>query len=121
MQRSRHRRGGANAQCLRDSRLRLWESRSPHYSTSCTAQGPQDVFSLRGWNQVELLCVGARVRVAINGVCVTDWIEPEPSSMIAPGPIALQQHWMNIGEEQVVLFRGLVVSEDPQDYLITTR
>lgn len=41
--------------------------------------------------------------------------------MIAPGPIALQQHWMNIGEEQVVLFRGLVVSEDPQDYLITTR
>jgi hypothetical protein len=38
-----------------------------------------------------------------------------------PGPIALQQHWMNTGEEQTVLFRGLIISEEPADYLITTK
>ena len=64
-------------------------------------EGPKDVFSLHGWNQVEILCIGSRVRVVINGVCTSDWTDPAPEHIQA-GPIALQQHWMNIGEEQVI-------------------
>ena len=79
-----------------------------------------DVYSLHGWNQVEILAVGNRIRIAINGVKTSDWTDPEPHH-IREGPIALQQHWMNMGEEQVVLFRGLVISDNPEDYLITTK
>jgi hypothetical protein len=79
-----------------------------------------DVYSLHGWNQVEILAVGSRIRIAINGVMTSDWTDPEPHH-IREGPIALQQHWMNVGEEQIVLFRGLVISDNPEDYLITTK
>ncbi len=41
------------------------------------------------WNDVEILAQGNRVRVAINGVAVVDWRDPEPDR-IKEGPIGLQ-------------------------------
>ena len=52
--------------------------------------------SAHGWNQVEILCVGARVRIVSCGVVVTDWTDPEPA-LCGPGPIALQLHKMPTG------------------------
>jgi hypothetical protein len=88
--------------------------------TAVDGEAAADVYSLHGWNQVEILAVGNRIRIAINGVKTSDWTDPEPYH-IREGPIALQQHWMNMGEEQIVLFRGLVIADDPEDYLITTK
>ncbi len=88
--------------------------------TAVDGEAAADVYSLHGWNQVEILAVGNRIRIAINGVKTSDWTDPEPQH-IREGPIALQQHWMNVGEEQIVLFRGLVIADDPEDYLITTK
>lgn len=88
--------------------------------TAVDGESAADVYSLHGWNQVEILAIGSRIRIAINGVKTSDWTDPEPH-YIRAGPIALQQHWMNMGEQQVVLFRGLVIADDPEDYLITTK
>jgi hypothetical protein len=49
-------------------------------------EGPKDVFSLHGWNQVEILCIGSRVRIAINGVCTSDWTVRPPSQLLQPPP-----------------------------------
>jgi len=59
----------------------------------CTGE---QVGSLHGWNQIELLCIGERVRIVSNGVLVTDWTDPDPS-LVAAGPIALQLHKMDPG------------------------
>jgi hypothetical protein len=40
------------------------------------------------WNDVEILAQGNRIRVAINGVQVVDWRDPEPQR-IKEGPIGL--------------------------------
>ena len=56
----------------------------------------EQVGSLHGWNQIELLCIGERVRIVSNGVLVTDWTDPDPS-LVAAGPIALQLHKMDPG------------------------
>ena len=78
------------------------------------------VGSAHGWNRIELLCKGSRVRVALNGVEILDWIEPSPE-LIDAGPIGLQMHYVPIGEETEVHFRDLVIStcEQPGDNLIT--
>lgn len=99
-----------------------WLNKGPGTGGDLMVDGSSaaDVYSLHGWNQVEILAVGSRIRIAINGVMTSDWTDPEPHH-IREGPIALQQHWMNVGEEQIVLFRGLVISDNPEDYLITTK
>lgn len=79
------------------------------------------VGSPHGWNQIELLCVGARVRMALNGCALLDWMDPSPE-LIKAGPIGLQCHWMPLGSTQETHFRGLVVVDDPtEDRLITLR
>ena len=67
----------------------------PGGSLLCVSAGEQ-VGSLHGWNQIELLCIGERVRIVSNGVLVTDWTDPDPS-LVAAGPIALQLHKMDPG------------------------
>ena len=67
----------------------------PGGSLLCLSAGEQ-VGSLHGWNQIELLCIGERVRIVSNGVLVTDWTDPDPS-LVAAGPIALQLHKMDPG------------------------
>jgi len=69
------------------------------------------------WNEVEVLAQGNRVRVAINGVAVVDWRDPEPKR-IHEGPIGLQLHSNNVPQE--IHFKGLVLETFPKDDKLLT-
>jgi len=68
------------------------------------------------WNQLEILAIGSRIRLAVNGKEVLDWTDPKPE-LCEAGPIGLQLHSNKVPQE--VRFRGLVLVENPQDVLVT--
>jgi type 1 glutamine amidotransferase len=68
------------------------------------------------WNQMEILAIGSRIRLAVNGQEVLDWSDPKPEFCEA-GPIGLQLHANKVPQE--VRFRGLVLVEDPTATLVT--
>jgi type 1 glutamine amidotransferase len=68
------------------------------------------------WNRMEILAIGDRIRLAVNGREVLDWTDPQPE-LCQAGPIGLQLHSNKVAQE--VRFRGLVLVEDPQDVLVT--
>ncbi len=70
------------------------------------------------WNDLEILAVGNRVRVAANGLQVVDWRDPEPDR-INVGPIGLQLHANK--EPQEVRFKDIILSTFPQDKLLTVK
>jgi hypothetical protein len=70
------------------------------------------------WNQLEILAQGNRIRLAVNGVEVVDWRDPEPDR-IKEGPIGLQLHANN--DPQEVQFKDLVLTTFPEDKLITVK
>ena len=41
------------------------------------------------WGQVEILATGSRVRMAVNGVALLDYTDPNPE-LISAGPCARQ-------------------------------
>jgi len=69
------------------------------------------------WNQMEILAIGNRIRHVINGKLVADWSDPKPE-LCQAGPIGLQLHSNKVSQE--IHFRGLVLTEDPQDEIVTT-
>ncbi len=68
------------------------------------------------WNTIEILAQGNRIRLAINGLPVSDWRDPQPDG-IKEGPIALQLH--SNEESQEVRFRKLLLETFPDDRLVT--
>ena len=68
------------------------------------------------WNRMEILAIGNRIRFALNGKLVADWSDPKPE-LCGKGPIGLQLHSNKVAQE--VHFRGLVLTEDPQDVMVT--
>lgn len=68
------------------------------------------------WNRMEILAIGNRIRHAINGKLVADWSDPKPE-LCETGPIGLQLHSNKVPQE--VRFRGLVLTENPADTLVT--
>lgn len=70
-----------------------------------------------GWNKMEILAIGDRIRLAVNGQLVADWRDPKPE-LIGEGPIGLQHH-SNPGVAQEIQFRGLILSENPKDEMAT--
>lgn len=70
------------------------------------------------WNQLEILAQGNRIRLAVNGVQVVDWRDPQPDR-IKEGPIGLQLHSNN--EPQEVQFKDLQLTTFPEDKLITVK
>jgi len=68
------------------------------------------------WNRMEILAIGNRIRHVINGKLVADWSDPKPE-LCEAGPIGLQLHSNRVPQE--VHFRGLILTEDPQDKLVT--
>jgi 3-keto-disaccharide hydrolase len=70
-----------------------------------------------GWNKMEILAIGNRIQLAVNGQAVADWSDPMPD-LCQAGPIGLQLHSNTVPQE--VQFRGLILSEDPKkEELIT--
>lgn len=68
------------------------------------------------WNQMEILAIGNRIRHVVNGKLVADWSDPMPE-LCEAGPIGLQLH--SNKEAQEVQFRGLILTVDPEDKLVT--
>lgn len=68
------------------------------------------------WNRIEILAIGNRIQLAINGQLVADWSDPKPEYCQA-GPIGLQLHSNSVPQE--VQFRGLILTENPEDRLVT--
>jgi hypothetical protein len=69
------------------------------------------------WNDIEILAQGNRVRVAVNGVAVVDWRDPEPDR-IKEGPLGLQLHSNKMAQE--VHFKGLVLTTFPEEERLIT-
>lgn len=71
------------------------------------------------WNQLEILAQGNRIRVAVNGIQVADWRDPEPDRIKA-GPIGLQLHSNKVAQE--VHFKDITLETFPKDdRLVTTK
>ncbi len=70
----------------------------------------------KGWNKMEILALGDRIRLAVNGQLVADWRDPKPE-LVAEGPLGLQLHSNQVAQE--VQFRGLILSENPKDEMAT--
>jgi hypothetical protein len=70
------------------------------------------------WNQMEILAIKDRIRFAVNGELVADWTDPKPE-LCQPGPIGLQLHSNSVPQE--ILFRGLILSEKPEDKMVTAK
>jgi len=68
------------------------------------------------WNRMEILAIGDRIRFALNGKLVADWTDPKPE-FCEEGPIGLQLHSNKVPQE--VQFRGLVLTENPEDEMVT--
>jgi type 1 glutamine amidotransferase len=70
------------------------------------------------WNDMEILALGNRIRLAVNGHAVVNYLEKQPQTIQA-GPIGLQLHSNNVPQE--VHFKGLVLTTNPEDKLITVK
>jgi CubicO group peptidase (beta-lactamase class C family) len=68
------------------------------------------------WNRMEILAIGHRIRHVVNGQLVADWSDPQPE-LCESGPIGLQLH-SNDGPQEVH-WRGLILTDSPQDRLVT--
>ena len=68
------------------------------------------------WNRMEILATGNRIRLAVNGKLVADWMDPKPE-LCKEGQIGLQLHSNTVPQE--VHFRGLILSENPEDRMAT--
>ncbi len=68
------------------------------------------------WNRMEILATGHRIRHVVNGRLVADWADPLPESCVA-GPVGLQLHSNKVAQE--VQWRGLILTENPTDQLVT--
>jgi CubicO group peptidase (beta-lactamase class C family) len=68
------------------------------------------------WNRMEILAIGHRIRHVVNGRLVADWADPQPE-LCESGPIGLQLHSNKVAQE--VQWRGLVLTENPVDHLVT--
>jgi hypothetical protein len=67
------------------------------------------------WNRIELLVVGNRIRMANNGQLVVDYFEQCETLFAAPIGLQLHSH----RGPQKYLFRGLILTENPQNQLVT--
>ena len=65
---------------------------------------------------MEILAIGTRIRFALNGKEVADWSDPMPE-LCQSGRIGLQLHRNNVAQE--LHFRGLILTEDPEERLVT--
>ncbi len=81
-------------------------------------EASRKVGKAKEWNDHEILALGNRLRVVLNGKLVVDYTEPDPST-ISEGPIGLQLHSNKVPQE--VHFKGLVLTTNPEDKLTTVK
>jgi hypothetical protein len=69
------------------------------------------------WNLIEIVVIGDRIRFAANGTQVFDFTDKP--GMLNEAPVALQLHANT--KPQEYRFRGLVLSKNPEDRLLTAK
>jgi hypothetical protein len=69
------------------------------------------------WNLIEVVVIGDRIRFAANGTQVFDFTDKP--GMLRESPIALQLHANT--KPQEYRFRGMVLTKDPGEKLVTVR
>ena len=69
------------------------------------------------WNLIEIVVIGDRIRFAANGTQVFDFTDKP--GMLLESPVALQLHANP--KPQEYRFRGLVLSKNPEDRLLTAK
>lgn len=69
-----------------------------------------------GWNRMEILAQGNRVRFVLNGELISDWREPLPKRIKA-APLGLQLHSNRVPQE--VRFRNLRLETFPKGGPVT--
>lgn len=67
------------------------------------------------WNRIEILVIGDRIRMGLNGGMVMDFTDKP--DMLKASPIGLQLHANNQAQEYH--FRGLILAEKPADRMLT--
>jgi hypothetical protein len=78
---------------------------------------PNPAEKVGDWNQIEILVIGDRIRMATNGRLIMDFTDSP--GMLTASPIGLQLHSNNRPQEY--RFRGLVLVENPKDQLLTLK
>lgn len=71
-----------------------------------------------GWNNMEILAQGNRIRHVLNGHLIADWRDPEPDRILE-GPIGLQLHSNTVPQE--VQFKNLTLETFPEEKLTTLK
>jgi hypothetical protein len=59
------------------------------------------------WFTLEVICVGAKITICVNGEKTAEWTDPNPKSLSKQGAIALSVS----GAEAVVHFRKVEIKE----------
>ncbi len=80
------------------------------------AKQARKVGKQHGWNTIEILAQGNRIRFVLNGKLISDWREPLPKR-IKVAPIGLQLHSNRVPQE--VQFKNLKMEVFPEDDLLT--
>ncbi len=97
----------------------IWDAnrRNRIYPVGYNGAWPNPAEKVGDWNQIEVLVIGNRIRMAANGRQVIDFTDSP--SMLKASPIGLQLHANDRPEEY--RFRGLVLAEHPTDRLLTLK
>lgn len=74
-----------------------------------------DAEKVGDWNLCEILVIGDRLRFAVNGASVFDFTD-QPD-LLRKSPLGLQLH--KNAKPQEYRFRGLVLTESPEDRLVS--
>ncbi len=82
------------------------------------AKQARKVGKQHGWNHIEILAQGNRIRFVLNGVLISDWREPMPKR-IKQAPIGLQLHSNRVPQE--VQFKNLKLVAFPENKLLTVK
>lgn len=79
-------------------------------------QWPQAGEKVGDWNRIEILVIGDHIRMVVNGEKFMDFTDK--ADVLKASPIGLQIHANNQAQE--FHFRGLILSQKPEDRLLTT-
>jgi hypothetical protein len=97
----------------------IWDANRRNRVEPATQSGPMQLAAEKKgeWNLVEIVAIGDRIRFAANGVSVFDFTDKP--GMLRESPIGLQLH--SNAKPQEWRFRGLVLTKNPEDRLVTLK
>ena len=96
----------------------IWDAYGRNRVVPSAHKGPMNKFQHEkkgAWNRIEMLVVGSRIRVVANGSLVFD--STDKPELLRSSPLGLQLH--SNSRPQEFRFRGLILTENPADELVT--